>query len=44
MSVIEALPIIPITMVVASVWIFMWSLNSALEILKGAELVKKLKV
>ena len=35
MSVVESLPIIPITIVVASVGIFIWSINSALENLKG---------
>lgn len=32
MSIIESLPIIPITITVASIWVFMWSVNSILEI------------
>jgi hypothetical protein len=44
MSIMESLPIIPITIVVASIWIFVWSLNSVLQLFKETELVKKLKV
>ena len=35
MSVIESLPIIPITIVVASVWIFAWSIGSVADAFKG---------
>jgi hypothetical protein len=37
MSIVESLPIIPITIVVASVWVFVWSINSALEIFRNTK-------
>ncbi len=37
MSIMESLPIIPITIFVASVWIFVWSISSALETLRGTK-------
>ncbi len=39
----ESLPIIPITIVTASILVFVWSINSALELFKGVESVKKFK-
>lgn len=37
MSVVESLPIIPITITVASVWIFVWSVNSLVSVLKNTK-------
>jgi len=35
MSIVESLPIVPITLVVASIWIFVWSVNSVFEAFKN---------
>jgi hypothetical protein len=37
MSIVESLPIVPITIVVASVWIFVWSMNSLVKVLKSTK-------
>lgn len=37
MSVVESLPIIPITITMASVWIFVWSVSSLISVLKNTK-------
>ena len=39
MSVVESLPIVPITMVIASIWIFVWSINTIIENYKNTKRV-----
>ena len=43
MSIIESLPILQITVVFASTWVFLWSISSVSELIKDVKLVKKLK-
>ena len=38
MSIVESLPIIPITILVASVWVFVWSANTMMTNLKNTNL------
>jgi hypothetical protein len=37
LSIVESLPIIPITIVFASIWIFVWSISSVIDTFKNAK-------